>query len=100
YPGVDNMEMWAFAGAKIRPAGQAEANTDPLAEVTGLPLPTQVYGHQLRAGRWLNPNDASAVVLNQKLAEKAGVQVGDWVTFDFGTHGEVKWQVVGLIFDP
>jgi ABC-type antimicrobial peptide transport system permease subunit len=26
--------------------------------------------------------------------------VGDWVTFDFGSHGEVKWQVVGLIFDP
>jgi putative ABC transport system permease protein len=26
--------------------------------------------------------------------------VGDWVTFDFGRHGEVQWQVVGLIFDP
>ncbi|MCB0153513.1 MAG: FtsX-like permease family protein, partial [Anaerolineae bacterium] len=100
YPGVDNMEMWAFAGAKIRPVGQPEANTDPTAEVTGVPLPTQVYGYQLRAGRWLNPNDANAVVLNQKLAEQAGVQVGDWVILDFGLHGEGKWQVVGLIFDP
>ncbi|HMR67842.1 MAG TPA: FtsX-like permease family protein, partial [Anaerolineae bacterium] len=100
YPGIKDMEMWSFAGPKIRPAGQAESNSDPLADVMGVPLPTNFYGYQLRAGRWLKPDDTTAIVLNQKLAEQIGVQVGDWVTLDFGSHGEVKWQVVGLTFDP
>lgn len=100
YPGVKNVEMWAFAGAKIRPAGQAESNADPAAEILGIPLPTHFYGYQLRAGRWLRPDDTHAVVLNQKLAEQVGVKAGDWVTLDFGRYGEVQWQVVGLIFDP
>ncbi|MCG3210689.1 MAG: hypothetical protein FOGNACKC_04320 [Anaerolineae bacterium] len=100
YPGVENVEMWAFASAKIRPAGQPESNADPTAEMLGIPIPTHFYGYQLRAGRWLKPDDTAAVVLNQKLAEQVGVTVGDWVTLDFGRHGEVRWQVVGLIFDP
>jgi putative ABC transport system permease protein len=100
YPGVKNVEMWTFASAKIRPAGQAESNADPNAEMLGIPLPTHFYGYQLRAGRWLKPDDTNAVVLNQKLAEQVGVSVGDWVTLDFGRYGEVQWQVVGLIFDP
>ncbi len=100
YPGVKNVEMWTFAGAKIRPVGQPESNADPSAEMLGIPLPTHFYGYQLRAGRWLRPDDTNAAVLNQKLAEQVGVKVGDWVTLDFGRHGEVQWQVVGLIFDP
>ncbi|MBE7473050.1 MAG: hypothetical protein DPW09_00170 [Anaerolineae bacterium] len=100
YPGVTNVEMWGITSAKIRPAGQAESNADLSADVLGVPLPTDLYGPQLRAGRWLRPDDTNAVVLNQKLAEDAGLKLGDWVTFDFGNHGEVRWQVVGLIFDP
>ena len=100
YPGVKQVEMWGLTTAKIRPAGQAESNADPVADVLGVPLPTTFYGPQLRLGRWLRPDDARAVVLNQKLAERIGLQVGDWVTFNFGNHGETQWQVVGLIFDP
>lgn len=100
YPGVKNVEMWGLTTAKIRPVGQPESNADPSADVLGVPLPTNLYGPQLRLGRWLTPADANAVVLNQKLAGQVGVTVGDWVTFDFGSHDEAKWQVVGLIFDP
>ncbi|HXV42615.1 MAG TPA: ABC transporter permease, partial [Anaerolineae bacterium] len=100
YPGVKNVEMWGLTDAKIRPAGQLESNADPTATILGVPLPTNLYGPQLRAGRWLKPQDTNAVVLNLKLAKQVGVTVGDWVTFDFGSHGEAKWQVVGLIFDP
>ncbi|NJN93236.1 MAG: ABC transporter permease [Anaerolineales bacterium] len=100
YPGVTNVEMWGINSAKIRLAGQSESNADLSADVFGVPLPTHLYGPQLRAGRWLRPDDTNAVVLNQKLAEQAGLKLGDWVTFDFGNHGEVQWQVVGLIFDP
>ena len=100
YPGVKNVEMWGLAEAKIRPAGQRESNTDKTATLFGVPLPTQLYGPQLRVGRWLQPGDTNAVVLNQKLAEEAGVGLGDWVTFDHGSQGESKWLVVGLLFDP
>jgi putative ABC transport system permease protein len=100
YPGIKNVEIWGLTAAKIRPAGQPESNADPTADVLGVPLPTNLYGPQLRVGRWLSPDDRNAVVLNQKLAGQIGVNVGDWVTFDFGSHGETNWQVVGLIFDP
>jgi len=101
YPGVKNVEMWGYAAAaKIRPAGQPESNADKIATLFGVPLPTYLYGPQLRAGRWLQPDDTYAVVLNQKLAEQAGVGLGDWVTLDHGSQGESKWLVVGLLFDP
>ena len=101
YPGVKNAEMWAFAdGTKVRLAGQRESTTDQNAALFGVPLPTHLYGPQMRVGRWLQPGDTHVVVLNQMLAEDVGVGVGDWVTFDHGSQGESTWLVVGLLFDP
>jgi putative ABC transport system permease protein len=89
-----------LTGAKIRPASQLESEDDEDAVLFGVPLPTTLYGPQMRQGRWLQPDDTYVVVLNQKLAEDAGIGVGDWVTFDHGLQGESKWRVVGLLFDP
>ena len=101
YPGVKNVEMWGYApGAKIRPAGRPESNADRIVTLFGVPLPTHLYGPQLRAGRWLQPGDTHAVVLNQKLAGEVGAGVGEWVTLDHGSQGESTWLVVGLLFDP
>ncbi len=100
YPGVEAVEMWELANASLRLAGKAESNQDKRSTVFGVPLPTTLYGPQLQAGRWLRADDTHAVVLNEKLAEEAGLAVGDVITFDFGVHGEFNWQVVGLIFDP
>jgi putative ABC transport system permease protein len=99
-PGVKAVEMWGLTNAKIRPANQPETEDDQGSTLFGVPLPTTLYGPQLRAGRWLQPGDTDVVVLNQKLAEDAGVKVGDWVTFDHGLKGESTWRVVGLLFDP
>lgn len=99
-PGVKAVEMWGFTSAKIRPAGQTESDDDKTSTVFGVPLPTTLYGSQLRAGRWLRPDDTDVVVLNQKLAEDVGVGLGDWITLDHGLKGESDWQVVGLLFDP
>jgi putative ABC transport system permease protein len=99
-PGVKAVEMWGFTSAKIRLAGRPESEDDKTATVFGVPLPTTLYGPQLRVGRWLQPDDTEAVVLNQKLAQDVGVGVGDWVTLDHGLKGESTWQVVGLLFDP
>jgi putative ABC transport system permease protein len=92
--------MWALDGAKIRPADEPESDDDPSALLFGVPLPTQLYGPQMRAGRWLQPEDAYAVVLNEELAEDVAVGLGDWITLDHGVKGESRWQVVGLLFDP
>jgi len=86
-PGVKAVEMWSLEGATIRPEGQAESNDDEPALLFGVPLPTSLYGPQMRAGRWLQPGDTYAAVLNQKLARDAGVGVGDTVTFDHSIYG-------------
>ncbi len=100
YQGVETVEMWNIGNASIRPAAQAkQSNSDKTAIIFGVPLPTTLYGPELRAGRWLEPGDTHAVVLNQQLAKKAGVNVGDWITFDHGVKGDSDWLVVGLVFD-
>ncbi|MCB0209038.1 MAG: ABC transporter permease [Anaerolineae bacterium] len=100
HPEVETTEVWAIDNVSIRPATQAKkSNQDKAAILFGVPLPTTLYGPELRAGRWLKPDDTYAVVLNQRLAKEAGINVGDWVTFDHGVKGESDWLVVGLVFD-
>jgi putative ABC transport system permease protein len=100
HPEVKAVELWNLSGGAIRPQGQPESDDDEAVTMFGVPLPTRLYGPQMRAGRWLRPEDTHAMVLNQKLAEEAGIGLGDWVTVDHGVQGETSWQVVGLLFDP
>jgi len=99
HPEVTAVEMWGFAGGTLRPMGQPETNDDPSADVRGLPVPTLTYVPQMRAGRWLQPDDTYTMVLNQEIAEKLGVGVGDWVTLDIPLKRESHWEVVGLLFE-
>jgi putative ABC transport system permease protein len=100
YPGVKAVEMWGLSSATARPRGQEATDDDETTQMMGVPLPTQVYGYQLRAGRWLNPDDQDAAVLNEKLAEDVKVGVGDWITVKYNNQNERNYEVVGLIFDP
>ncbi|MCP4536466.1 MAG: ABC transporter permease [Chloroflexi bacterium] len=99
-PGVKAVEMWRMDNTAIRLASQPESDDDESTLMVGVPLPTALYGPQIRAGRWLRPEDTYAVVLNQILAEDAGVGVGDTVTLNHGGSDESDWLVVGLLFDP
>ena len=100
FPGVEAVEAWYLQNADIRRAGAPESNDDQRVAVFGVPLPTNLYGPQLVAGRWLEPGDGNAVVLNQKVADEAGLAVGDTVTLKIGVDNESQWLVVGLLFDP
>ncbi len=100
FPGVEAVEAWYLQNADIRLAGAAESNDDKRVAVFGVPLPTNLYGPQMVAGRWLEPGDGNAVVLNQKVADEAGLAVGDTVTLKIGVDNESEWLVVGLLFDP
>ena len=99
-PGVEAVEAWSLENAYIRLAGQLESNDDKRVAVFGVPLPTRLYGPQMVAGRWLQPGDANVVVLNQKIANDAGLKIGDTVTLKIGVDKESNWLVVGLLFDP
>ncbi len=103
YPGIKAVEMWGFGSGNIRPCGQPATDDDEAIEMWGVPLPTEAYGYQLRAGRWLTPEDDYAIVLNTKQIDdigENGVNVGDCVTVKFGEKKERNYQVVGLVFDP
>jgi putative ABC transport system permease protein len=101
HPDVKAMEMWGLASPTIRPAGQAESEDDEsLNLLFGVPLPTQLFGYKILAGRWLDPRDSYAIVLDKQLAEEIGVGVGDWVTLKYAEYEERDWQIVGLSFLP
>ena len=99
-PNVTAVEMWAGQNGKLRLKGVAESNDDPEILLFGVPVPTQLYSPQMRVGRWLQSGDSHAVVLNEIVAQKAGITVGDWIVIDQGVLGETEWRVVGLSFDP
>jgi putative ABC transport system permease protein len=99
-PQVSEVEMWAPVSGEIRLAGQPESFDDRIVTVTGMPIPSRIYGPQLRAGRWLQPDDTFALVMHQKEAAEIGVGVGDWVTLNIPLKQETNWQVVGLVNDP
>lgn len=100
-PGVQAVELWNVASAKIRPAGQPEMQEDDQVTLLfGLPLPAELYNPKLVAGRWLEPGDTYAIVLNERLAAKIGLGIGDAVTFYHARKKESTWHVVGLISDP
>ncbi len=97
---VMTVEVWGTAKGTARPLGQPESNDDSKISLRGLPLPSRTYVPQMRAGRWLQPGDAYAIVFSQELAQEIGVGVGDWITIDLPTRRESNWQVVGLLFEP
>jgi putative ABC transport system permease protein len=99
-PGVQAVEAWSLENANIRLAGTPKSNDDKRVAIFGVPLPTELYGPQMVAGRWLQPGDGNVVVLNQKVAEDAGLKIGDTATFRIGVDKESDWLVVGLLFDP
>jgi putative ABC transport system permease protein len=47
----------------------------------------------------LDPMDDRAILLNQKLAGRMGVGVGDQIIIDLPEVGETHWTIVGLVFD-
>ncbi|MDM8529426.1 FtsX-like permease family protein, partial [Anaerolineales bacterium HSG24] len=100
-PNVEAVEMWNVANARIRPAEQPKMlEDDQVTTLFGMPTHVQLYTPKLVAGRWLEPSDSYTVVLNERLASKIGVGIGDSVTFYHARRKESTWSVVGLIVDP
>jgi len=100
HPIVRAAEVWGFGTGTAHEQSEPEFDDDPTVMIFGVTPETELYGYQMRKGRWLQAGDSRAVVLNQDLARDLNVTVGDWVTFDQGVIGDSDWLVVGLVFDP
>lgn len=98
-PNVERAEMWVFYTAKARQPGATGPGTEYEVFLRGIPADTQFFTPELTAGRALDPRDEHALLLNQKLARKMGLNVGDRVELDLGEAGKTTWTIVGLIFD-
>ena len=98
-PGVARAEMWVFANVKASVPGASGPGTAYDTFLRGVPADTQLYEPELTAGRNLLPGDGHALLLNQKLARRMGLGVGDRVVLDLGPAGKSEWVIVGLIFD-
>lgn len=98
-PGVEHAEMWVFYTAQAHAPGVTGPGTEEEIFLRGIPVDTELFTPELTAGRNLDPADGHALLLNQKLARKMGLGVGDQIVLDLGPPGETTWTIVGLIFD-
>lgn len=98
-PNVKNAEMWVFRTADAKVPGTEGPGSKYEVFVRGVPSQSPIFKPQLTAGRMLDPMDKRALLLNQKLAAKMGLGVGDEIIIDLPDVGETSWAIIGLVFD-
>jgi putative ABC transport system permease protein len=93
-PGVVSAESWSsYTGRRLR-ADDSESNN---VNVQSLPAKTKVLNPTVIAGRWLLPEDASAVVVNTAfLKEEPDVKVGDQIVLKVAGQ-KMTMRVVGVV---
>ncbi len=93
-PGVVAAEGWGLRGTfRYRPDG---TQSDDLLFVAP-PPDSKLINTILLDGRWLQPDDENAVVINSDLlGNDPDVKVGDTLVLDINGK-ETDWQVVGLV---
>jgi putative ABC transport system permease protein len=90
-PGVVGAEVWGYQWATF-PLASGEEHQVAL---VGVPHGSVMFDPQIVSGRYLLPDDGRAVLVNQRLAEEEGIQVGDELELTIGQK-ESTWTVVGL----
>lgn len=98
-PNVKNAEMWSFWTTDARTPGATGPGSEYEIFLRGVPSNSPFFQPELTAGRMLDPRDDRAILLNQKVAGKMGVEVGDEIIIDIPGTGDTRWTVVGLVFD-
>ena len=86
--GITHAEGWFMTDGSLAPETRFS--------VTALPLNTQLLDLEILEGRFLQPGDTNALVINTTLAARApAMRVGETVTLLIGTNHST-WRVVGL----
>lgn len=68
------------------------------AALTGVQIDTQIYQHNLTAGRWFTNADHNVAIISQDAADKSGLKVGNTISFTFGVHN-IQWHIIGITRD-
>lgn len=102
-PGVRTVEEWGYQRtAFFRPGAVDVVRTYPDGShgslaILGPPANTALIEFPLLAGRWLEPGDTDAVVLNHMvLGQAPGTKVGDSITLSVEGR-PTRWRVVGIV---
>lgn len=102
-PGVKAAQAWGYAPAALSRSGLADVGrTYPdgghgSLTLRGVPEGSRLVDFPLLAGRWLQPGDTDALVLNQGMrGQLPQAAVGDEVTFSMDGH-PLKGRVVGIV---
>src|SRR3972149_1801691 len=96
-PGVEHVEAWMFrSGTALR---SEDDTAGERVSLRALPPGTELFEPTIVEGRWLLPEDEHAIVLNNDLAARLGLAVGQTVTFDFDDLGKQEGAIVGTVFD-
>ncbi len=91
---VASVEGWGVAGATRRRPDGSESNNF---QVLGVPPDSSRLDPIVQAGRWLQPDDQDAVVINATLAkDEPDIAVGDSIVLDMDGRKRA-WEVVGIV---
>jgi putative ABC transport system permease protein len=91
--GVEQAEGWfATNASRVRPDGSQNSNIWLMAP----PAESTLVQPSLIEGRWLEPGDGEALVVNVDFQAGESVQVGDVVTL-WVEGQQIEWPVVGVV---
>ena len=92
-PGVVTVEGWNTAS--VQRARPDDTDSDPFT-LQAAPVDSALMDPPVENGRWLQPTDSYAVVVNTDFIEdEPDVQLGDTITLNINGR-EDNWQVVGV----
>ncbi len=87
-PGITAAEGWFFTDGQLAPRTEFT--------VAALPADTRLLALEILEGRWLQPGETDAMVINTSLAARApALRVGQTVTLRVDSV-ESTWRIVGL----
>jgi putative ABC transport system permease protein len=95
-PSVEQAELRFNHPASVLKTGQRLKEAGVGARLVGVPEGSQMYRPLIVAGRWLQPGDGQAIVMNEETAQENDIHLGEFVTLDLGELGDRRWQVVGF----
>jgi putative ABC transport system permease protein len=102
-PGVRRVEEWGYLRTALSRPGEVDIlRTYPDGSHGSLaimapPPQTELVHFPLLAGRWLDPEDTDAVVLNHMvLPQLPGLRIGDTITLSVAGR-PTRWRVVGVV---
>ncbi len=92
-PGVAVAEAWAHSLVEIK---HADESLSEEIELVGLPADAKTIEPLLIEGRWLQPGDQRAIVINKDLIDlEPGLSVGSLITLEIDQR-EQAYEIVGL----